>query len=71
MPNNQTERKSPQFYVLAIVKWNNANTDLPKNVYVPVANPLLPTKWLINEVHEYIQNEYGCEVSQTSLTLAN
>lgn len=71
MPNNQTQRKPPQFYVLAIVKWNTSRTDLPKNIYVPVANPMLPTKWLINEIHLYIQNEYGCEVSQTDLALAD
>lgn len=65
--------KHAQYYVLVTeIKWDTQETkDLPKQVYAPISNPIIPTRFVMEAVKDWIENEYGTAVSNFNLSYQN
>lgn len=65
--------KPTQYYVLVSeIKWDTKEAkDLPKQVYAPIHNPIIPTRFVMEVVKDWIENEYGTAVSNFTLSTQN
>ena len=70
MSPNKMTTKPAQYYVLATsIKWDSKDTtNLPKQVYAPIHNPLIPHRFLMEHVKDWIENEYGSGISGFTLS---
>lgn len=57
--------KPAQFYVLlTAIKWEAGDSkDLPKQVFAPIENPLIPHRFLEQSIKDWVENEYGTAVN--------
>lgn len=55
---------NPQFYALASsIKWDAKDTSgLPAQTFVPVHNTAIPSRYIIEYMKSWIENEYGVGV---------